>query len=226
MGADKCPQCGRPPLANAVYCHHCGATIAPATPAAAPDPAPAPRPTVDAQGRIACVRCKTVNRPAALHCRTCGTALVQATIARPGELVTPKGERIGVLAGFWVRLAAYAVDSVLLALVVALFAPFLGNGSTAVQDLSPAEYVAYALGFLYAVVGWSAFGTTLGKRLFRLYVVRPDGSVPSAARALLRQLATFLSILTLCFGYIMIGMRPDKRGLHDLMSDTYVVIKA
>ncbi len=32
-----------------------------------------------------------------------------------------------------------------------------------------------------------------------------------------------LSALILLIGYIMIGVRRDKRGLHDLMADTVVV---
>jgi uncharacterized RDD family membrane protein YckC len=71
-----------------------------------------------------------------------------------------------------------------------------------------------------AITIWS---TTLGKRPFRLYVVRTDGSRVSAARALVRYLAYFLSVFTLGIGFIMVGLRQDKRGLHDLVCDTVVI---
>jgi uncharacterized RDD family membrane protein YckC len=45
----------------------------------------------------------------------------------------------------------------------------------------------------------------------------------SAARALVRYLAYFLSVFTLGIGFIMVGLRQDKRGLHDLVCDTVVI---
>jgi uncharacterized RDD family membrane protein YckC len=38
-----------------------------------------------------------------------------------------------------------------------------------------------------------------------------------------RYFATFLSALILCIGFIMAGIRSDKRALHDLLAGTRVV---
>ena len=74
--------------------------------------------------------------------------------------------------------------------------------------------------FTVAISGWS---TTIGKYLMGLYVVRPDGSKIGPGRALARYFAYMLSALLLFIGFIMIGLRQDKRGLHDLICDTVVV---
>lgn len=132
-----------------------------------------------------------------------------------------------MLAGFWIRGAAYLLDNVFLVVVGLFMALGFDNEPVkgAAGEISPIQFVNMAIGTLYMVIGWSAFGTTLGGRIFNVYVVRTDGSTPGAARALLRYLATILSVLTLGFGYLMIALRPDKRSLHDLVADTYVVIK-
>ena len=59
--------------------------------------------------------------------------------------------------------------------------------------------------------------------IIRLYVLRTDGSRIGPGRALARFLATIVSNLILYIGYLMIGIRRDKRGLHDLICDTKVV---
>lgn len=74
--------------------------------------------------------------------------------------------------------------------------------------------------FTVAISGWS---TTIGKYLMGLYVVRPDGSRVGPGRALARYFAYLLSALLLFVGFIMVGLRQDKRGLHDLICDTVVV---
>jgi uncharacterized RDD family membrane protein YckC len=51
-----------------------------------------------------------------------------------------------------------------------------------------------------------------------------DGSPISYNRALLRWLAARLSDV-LFLGYILIALRRDKRGLHDLLAGTKVVFK-
>ncbi|MDA1347455.1 MAG: RDD family protein [Chloroflexi bacterium] len=42
-------------------------------------------------------------------------------------------------------------------------------------------------------------------------------------RAVARYFASLLSAALLLIGFIMIGLRRDKRGLHDLICDTVVL---
>ena len=78
---------------------------------------------------------------------------------------------------------------------------------------------------LYYTVAVSVWQTTIGKRLLGLYILRLDGSKIGPARALGRYFAGMVSALLFCIGYLMIGLRHDKRGLHDLICDTAVVKK-
>ena len=76
---------------------------------------------------------------------------------------------------------------------------------------------------LYRAIGWSIWSTTVGKRIFALYVVRTDGSKIGFWLALARSLCYIVSELLLLVGFLLIALREDKRGLHDLICDTMVV---
>jgi uncharacterized RDD family membrane protein YckC len=48
------------------------------------------------------------------------------------------------------------------------------------------------------------------------------GDPLSLWRAILRELGYIVSLLTFGIGYLMAGIRPDKRALHDLIAGTRV----
>ena len=85
------------------------------------------------------------------------------------------------------------------------------------------DYLIFIMVTAYFALAVTLSRTTLGKRLFRLYVVRTDGSRLGFGRSLARSLAQVISTIPLCLGFVMIGLRADKRGLHDLICDTQVV---
>lgn len=66
-------------------------------------------------------------------------------------------------------------------------------------------------------------GTTLGKRLMRVYVLDSDGSVMGLPRSMARAALIFASMLFFYFAFIFVLFRSDRRGLHDLVADTYAV---
>jgi uncharacterized RDD family membrane protein YckC len=53
-------------------------------------------------------------------------------------------------------------------------------------------------------------------------VVGGDGEVPSVGTALLRHLGYFASAAVATVGFLMAGLRADKRALHDLIAGTRV----
>jgi len=59
--------------------------------------------------------------------------------------------------------------------------------------------------------------------LFKIKVVTVEGLPIGISKALNRSFATILSQLTLGIGYLMAGLRSDKRALHDLVVKTCVV---
>lgn len=120
----------------------------------------------------------------------------------------------GVPAGFWIRVAAYLIDVLL-----------MGGLSIAFVYLAPSleTILDIIVGAAYFTVGVGAYATTVGKRLLGLRVERPDGSRVGWGRAFARYWAYYASTFLLLIGYLMVAFRDDKRALHDLICDTVVV---
>ncbi|MCC6955096.1 MAG: RDD family protein [Deltaproteobacteria bacterium] len=68
----------------------------------------------------------------------------------------------------------------------------------------------------------SPLQATLGKAAFGLVVVDGQGRRLTIVRALARHLAKVLSLLSCFTGYLLAGVTPGKRALHDLIVGTYV----
>ena len=138
-------------------------------------------------------------------------------------------------AGFWVRLAAYVIDSVIVAiglLVVRL--AWIGIGaliSGTILDenvlfhYSLKDIVLYIFKVMYfALLTWCT-GTTIGKRLMNLRVVSADRNEKlSFVDVLYREtVGRFLCGISIWIGYIIVGIDKEKRGFHDMLCDTRVV---
>jgi uncharacterized RDD family membrane protein YckC len=144
--------------------------------------------------------------------------------------------------GFWTRFAAYMIDglvvsaftvplSVVNQLIIIRFMP---DSDAKLRDfqsvMGPFVTIEAAFVFLallislgYETICVGRFGTTLGKRIFKLRVVRSDFSKVSYARAALRYFGKILSGSLLYIGFIMAGADSEKRTLHDHMVDTRVI---
>ena len=130
-------------------------------------------------------------------------------------------------AGFWMRAVALALDFLLffavqfsLGYVVArLWGP-------EVEDSWGFRLLVVAFTFLftaaYTTILHACGGQTVGKMIVGIRVVAADGSPLSPGAALLRYFAYFLSLATLTLGYLMAGLRRDKRALHDLVAGSRV----
>lgn len=125
-------------------------------------------------------------------------------------------------AGFWIRLLASLVDSIwILVLSYAVAWPL--GGPTTLRGGMAMSAVAGGLGLLVPLFGWSIWGTTPGKALFGLRVLRFDGGGKiSFGRAILRLIGYFVSSIIFGLGFLMIAFEASKRGLHDLIAGTYV----
>ena len=138
-------------------------------------------------------------------------------------------------AGFWVRLAAYVIDSVIVAiglLVVRL--AWIGIGaliSGTILDgnvlfhYSLKDIVLYIFKVMYFVLLTWCTGTTIGKRLMNLRVVPADRNEKlSFVDVLYREtVGRFLCGISIWIGYIIVGIDKEKRGFHDMLCDTRVV---
>jgi uncharacterized RDD family membrane protein YckC len=76
---------------------------------------------------------------------------------------------------------------------------------------------------VYATVLHASEGQTIGKLIVGARVVGTAGERLPLGASLLRWLAGFVALAPLGFGFLMAGMRRDKRGLHDLIAGSQVL---
>ena len=137
--------------------------------------------------------------------------------------------QVGRLASPIMRLAAYFLD--LLIPIVAL-ATFLGVGSAgAATDSDVGSVIGGLLGVtlvlaygIWALLLFSK-GTTPGKKILNMRVVREDGSTAGFGTMFLREwVGKFISGLILSLGFLWILFDRENQGWHDKLVNTYVVI--
>lgn len=131
--------------------------------------------------------------------------------------------------GFWIRLVAYIIDSVLLSIVGAVVGGVFGGaaaiGGENIDSISmQSGLLGLAVGWLYfALMESSERGATVGKMAMGLRVVTDRGERLSFMNATGRYFAKFISAIILCIGFIMIAFTDRKRGLHDMIAGTLVI---
>ncbi|MGA2555080.1 MAG: RDD family protein [Verrucomicrobiota bacterium] len=166
-------------------------------------------------------------------------AELQQALARLQASVSPATlNRALRAAGFWPRLGAYALDRIVLGMLFKMICqwrhwdvpvlPQVINQQTAQQFMDKAGQLLpclLVLFVLYDVLLNGTFGATLGKMAVGAKITCVDGSPLSYGRALLRSLAARFTEMAFCVGYLPILVRPDKRGLHDLLAGTRVVLQ-
>jgi uncharacterized RDD family membrane protein YckC len=212
-----CTQCGAQSSGEAGFCQKCGARLAAAAAVAAPAPRGEGYPAAAAPAY-----------PAA------------ASPAYPAVPVLPEG----YYGGFWIRVAAYLIDHVLLGIVVApfyfllIFPNVLKIIQQAQENSEPSpEVFASMFGAIFMFAGaafvgnWlyealltsSSWQGTVGKRILRLKVTDDQGNRISFARATGRFFAKILSGMVMYVGFIMVAFMERKRGLHDVICGTQVL---
>jgi len=130
-------------------------------------------------------------------------------------------------AGFWIRLVAYLLDGLVLAvpiLVINFGLLFLSRGSFPYLN-----YLARGVDFLitYTYFVWMTFKyqATLGKMAVGLVVVSDKSSTLTSGQVLLREISKIISALVIYLGYIMAGFTKRKQALHDMIASTTVRYK-
>ncbi|MFB9865452.1 RDD family protein [Rufibacter immobilis] len=140
-----------------------------------------------------------------------------------------------VYAGFWLRVAAYIIDVIVLT-IPNLVLQFIFIGSAIYNQEAINEnpliffanmgtyiFASMALNFLYkAGMESSAWQATLGKRALDLKVTDEQGQRLSFLRALGRSISTILSSLIMGIGYLMVAFTARKQALHDKIAGTLV----
>jgi uncharacterized RDD family membrane protein YckC len=151
-------------------------------------------------------------------------------------------------AGFWLRFAAYLIDSIIigipLSFVVGIFGFVFGiansvaahgaNGNSptdnpvAVGMLAGMELVIWAV---VITISWLYFAklesdpaqATFGKRILGLKVTDASGNRLSFGRASGRFFGKIVSGMACYIGFIMAGFTEKKQALHDYIANTLVI---
>jgi len=155
-----------------------------------------------------------------------------SALVSPRRDTVPRPSLVGHYAGPVTRAAAFAVDTAVSTLVLALSLRVI----TALADLVLRVEVNYSdapvlvgwavlVGwlFLYYFVSWSVAGKTVGMALLGLRVVRRDGSHLGKGHAFIRTITFPLSFLFFGLGLVGILVGREHRALHDVAAGSTVV---
>lgn len=173
--------------------------------------------------------------------------------AQPGYVPPPNYAYAGQnaqgyhYAGFWIRVLARIIDSLILNVVFFIVcfplgllfglgsAMTLGGSRFDPESFGPAmapgmiAFMGLAIVLVFAIqIGYDVYfvskrGATPGKIALGLKIIREDGGPISMGLALGRYFAGILSGMILWIGYIMAAFDVQKRALHDHICHTRVI---
>ena len=131
-------------------------------------------------------------------------------------------------AGFWVRVLASLVDSVLMVLIIlpVLYGVY-GDHYLASGHLVAGFWdfmLSYVLPAVATVLFWAYKSATPGKMLIRARIVDArTGRKPTTGQLLLRYLGYFAAMLPLMLGILWVAFDRRKQGWHDKIAGTVVI---
>jgi len=130
-------------------------------------------------------------------------------------------------AGFWRRVAASLIDTILMIIVLALLAVPLGlMGMPIMQGHSGSFLITDIIPMVIVVLFWLKFGATPGKQLLDCQIVDArTGHSLRLGQSILRYLGYILSTLPLFLGFLWIAWSARKQGFHDYIAGTVVIHK-
>ena len=130
--------------------------------------------------------------------------------------------------GFWARVLASIIDTVLLMLLMAplsflTFDAFHYNPLHSHTD--PADFIINTvIPAMVVIVFWMRVQATPGKMLLHARIVdAKTGADPRPMQLVIRYIGYFVSTIVLGLGFVWIAFDKRKQGLHDKMAGTVVV---
>ncbi|MBH5323241.1 RDD family protein [Erythrobacter sp. JGD-13] len=148
-----------------------------------------------------------------------------------------RGDFLMEYAGFWIRVGAYIIDSIVVSIGAGLIGGIVGGVigagvATTGGDIGAMEsslnltggFIGLVIGIAYyAGLESSSWQATLGKKAVGIIVTDTNGNRISFLNAIGRYFAKILSAIILLIGYIMVAFTEKKQGLHDMLASTLVV---
>lgn len=151
-------------------------------------------------------------------CKTCNNETLPGkwcSVCR-ANLINPNA---GSLASPLRRLGAFLLDELIFVVLIVLMIMLMaGKSMTGIVLLS---FLLWGGAQIYLLFK----GTTIGKRLLKMWVVKEDGSSAGFLRMLIRELLgkPLISGFFFGLGYLWIILDKERQGWHDKFVSTYVV---
>ncbi len=133
-------------------------------------------------------------------------------------------------AGFWVRVGATIIDTILIMLIT--FPLLVSIYGWAYFDMEqtgfiagPADFlITYALPAIAVILFWLKKQATPGKMAVSAKVVdAKTGNTMSVSQAIGRYFAYYVSLIPLGLGFIWVAFDSKKQGWHDKLAGTVVI---
>lgn len=133
-------------------------------------------------------------------------------------------------AGFWVRVGAMIIDTVLIMIVlipllVAIYGWAYFEAANTGLFAGPADFLlSWVAPAVAVVVFWIYRQATPGKMALSIRIVdATTGSPPSTGQCVGRYFAYFVSIFPLGLGLLWVAFDKRKQGWHDKLAGTVVI---
>ena len=131
-------------------------------------------------------------------------------------------------AGFWVRVGAALIDTILISLIIwpvmtAVYGTDYWTADKLIQG--PLDFlVSWVLPAVAVILFWLARQATPGKMAIKARIVdAKTGATPTTAQFVIRYLGYYVAMLPLFIGILWVAFDPRKQGWHDKMAGTVVV---
>jgi uncharacterized RDD family membrane protein YckC len=165
--------------------------------------------------------------------RVIATALVaKSGVLGPGWIVLKQEYK-----GLSIRFAAQVIDGIVLGILFMLAVYVVFRTLFADAWMSPLDSFFYGaaifglLQFVYFTILEGITGTTIGKRAFKMKVVRENGQPCGMRSSLVRNILRFVDAISYLAPYVVAGFlfvprSPKKQRLGDRVAQTVVVASA
>ena len=142
-------------------------------------------------------------------------------------------------AGFWRRVLASIIDTLLFALIGGLIhfvffgdesvnlIPLDANNAFDFQIISSGNLIEQLIIILATVFMWIKFLGTPGKLILGCHVVdAKTREAMTAGQAILRYVSYFVSTIPLGLGFLWVAWDKRKQGFHDKIAGTVVIVES
>ncbi len=132
-------------------------------------------------------------------------------------------------AGFWIRLWASILDTLLYAIIlIPVLFWFIGVEYFEAPKIGYVRYLDFFITYIFPMLAvllfWTFRQATPGKMVCKIRLINArTGGKPGGLQLIWRYFAYFFAALPLGVGFLMIAIDPRKQGLHDKLSRICVV---